>query len=185
MVKNICYLIKKTLDEAMTVEENIENVSVSRKTQKRARNTKRISEFVRKRQIMINEDTVESIRSLLRELNVAELVAGSFVHEKIGFKFDVIQKYQHMSGTIRECRADEATGVLFSLKYPRTTIQFIFIYDEVNPGQDRKMNKINGCRLCADVPGVSDVLSKLLPRTVMVIGVISTASVFIQPSFFE
>jgi hypothetical protein len=135
-------------------------------------------------QELVDQDPGRSMRSMARELGLANSIVQKKMSLEIHSKSYALRKGQFMNAATKERRLAKAKLLLNRLKVPAANGQLIFFSDKKNFSQDQKVNRKNNRWLCSDVSEVPIVMATKFPATVMVLAVVSNEGDVMPPHFF-
>jgi hypothetical protein len=125
------------------------------------------------------------MRSMARELGLANSTVQKKMALEIHYKSYALRKSQFMNAATKERRLSKAKLLLYRLKAPAANGQLIFFLDEKIFSQDQKVNRENNRWLCSDISEVPIVMAIKFPATVIVLGVISNEGNIMPPHFLK
>jgi hypothetical protein len=121
-----------------------EDFETTRKDHKRRSNTLDVS-ITADIQELVNQDPGRSMRSMARELGLANSTVQKKMTLEIHYKSYALRKGQFMNAATKERRLAKAKLLLNRLKVPAANGQLIFFSDKKNFSQNQKVNrKITG-----------------------------------------
>ncbi len=140
---------------------------------------------MKKVQEAINDNPRRSMRKLVEELEVSELLIRKIVKEDIRYRSYSLRRGQFMTAAMKKTRYEKASTLLNSLIHPPVQDILIFFSDENNFSQDQKVNSRNNRWLCDYTSEVPIVIKTKFPATLMVLGVVSNKGDVMPPHVFE
>lgn len=175
------YKMKSRLEAA----EHPEDINTKRSKPAPRSDNVRTPEFVARVQQKVDQDPSKSIRSLARELGVANATIHRTVHEDLRYGSYALKTGHFMNDATKQKRLEKAKKLLIRLKHPEEAKMLKFFSDEKNFDQDQKVNRRNDRWLCKSPDEVPRVMHTKFPSTVMVLGVVSSEGDVMPPFFFQ
>lgn len=175
------YKMKSRLEAS----EHPEDINTKRSKPAPRSDNVRTPEFVARVQQKVDQDPSKSIRSLARELGVANATIHRTVHEDLRYGSYALKTGHFMNDATKQKRLEKAKKLLIRLKHPEEAKMLKFFSDEKNFDQDQKVNRRNDRWLCKSPDEVPRVMHTKFPSTVMVLGVVSSEGDVMPPFFFQ